>query len=121
MRSVDSVQKPPNATPIEQVQIESGQGSAEAEEQGKIKLAIKSDLEALKRINKGWYDKVISKSKEGKAAANSGVSISCDIYSHSYRYQQERGIFHQLTGIPNVGGVKVYMEANKASYSQHHS
>ncbi|WP_144793091.1 hypothetical protein [Corynebacterium singulare] len=66
-RFADSIHTTSNVPSIEQVQIEPENGSTEAEEQGKIKTVIKAGLEALKRINKGWYDKVISKSKEGKA------------------------------------------------------
>ncbi|MER0093555.1 hypothetical protein, partial [Corynebacterium sp. KPL2838] len=37
------------------------------EEQGKITAIIKAGMKALKKINKSWYDKIISKAREGKA------------------------------------------------------
>jgi len=49
--------------PVEQVQIKQNSGTPEAEEQGKIPAIIKAALAALKKINKGWYNKVVSKAK----------------------------------------------------------
>lgn len=54
--------------PVEQVQIKQNSGTPEAEEQGKISAIIKAALAALKKINKGWCNKVVSKAKEGKDA-----------------------------------------------------
>lgn len=54
--------------PVEQVQIDPNPGTPEAEAQGKISKLIKAGLELLKKINKGWYDTVVSKATQGKVA-----------------------------------------------------
>lgn len=59
---------PVERVPVEQVQIDPSLGTPEAEAQGKISKLIKAGLELLKKINKGWYDTVISKATEGKIA-----------------------------------------------------
>ncbi|MBK4168267.1 hypothetical protein GWO61_08420 [Corynebacterium macginleyi] len=54
--------------PVKQVQLKQNSGTPDAEAYGKISAAVKAALAALKKINKGWYDKVVSKATEGKTA-----------------------------------------------------